>query len=92
MAAESDRQRIASSIGELEVVYGWNSWLSVEPNGHPAQRAIVRSRRGLAELLIAAGVPEREARTAAAPLWKERPLDSGQGEADPWSSPWKRHE
>jgi len=37
-------------------------------------------------------VPEREARTAAAPLWKERPLDSGQGQADPWSSPWKRHE
>jgi len=51
VAAESDRQRFTSSIGELEALYGWNSWVSVEPNGRPAQRAVVRSRRGLAELL-----------------------------------------
>ena len=92
MAAGSDRQRFTTSIGEVEVLYGWNSWVSVESNGRPARRAVVRSWRGLAELLTAAGVPEPEARSTAGPLWRERPLDSGHGEAEAWSSPWKRHE
>ena len=92
MATGSDRQRVATSVGELEVLYGWNSWVSVEASGRPAQRAVVRNRRGLARLLAAAGVPDHEARSAAGPLWRERPLDAGQDEADPWTSPWKRHE
>jgi hypothetical protein len=90
MGGDADTYLVDTSAGEVTVHYGWESWVTVEMRASPAQRAVVGSRGALERLLVAAGVPQTEARSLAPRLWKGRPKDAHRaGVSDPWMDPWK---
>jgi hypothetical protein len=92
MGNDADTYLVDTSAGELNVHYGWESWVVVHRKGSSAKRAVVRNRRGLERLLVDVGVPGIEARALAHGLWKGRPKEARRAAVDdPWENPWKRH-
>jgi hypothetical protein len=92
MANDADTYLVDTSAGEVNVHYGWESWVVVHRKGSSAKRAVVRNRRGLESLLVDVGVPGIEARAHAPGLWKGRPKEARRAAVDdPWENPWKRH-
>jgi len=75
MANDADTYLVDTSAGEVNVHYGWESWVVVHRKGSSAQRAVMRNRRGLERLLVDVGVPGIEARALAPGLWKGRPKE-----------------
>jgi hypothetical protein len=92
MPSDGDTYLVETSAGELTVQYGWNRWVSVRGSGLPTKSAVIGNRRGLVQLLVAAGLPEAEANSLATRLWKDRPRSAmRRAEPDAWDGPWKQH-
>jgi hypothetical protein len=78
----------ATSVGDVEVDYAYNSWVLAQCRGHSAQRQ-VRTSGELGELLIEVGVPMREARELGKRIWATRPADAELQAARPWEAMWR---
>lgn len=90
MVVGDDKHILGSSIGEVTVQWGFNSWVAATAAGSRTARAQVKGRGGLAELLVSVGLPADEAKSASRESWRMRPSSFAHGEADPWGSPWKQ--
>jgi hypothetical protein len=78
----------ATSVGDVEVDWAFNSWVHAQCRGRAAQRQC-RSAAELGELLIEIGIPMREARELGARLWSSRPSDATLRAARPWEAMWR---
>ncbi len=78
----------ATSVGDVEVDYAYNSWVLAQCRGRSAQRQ-VRTGAELGDLLIEVGVPMREARELGKRIWGSRPADAELRAARPWEAMWR---
>jgi hypothetical protein len=72
-----------SSLGQLEVQFGWSDWVSIttprSSGASFAARRLVSVEEDMADLLASFGLPQPEAESLARELWRHRP-HSGEGQ------------
>jgi hypothetical protein len=72
---------VESSLGHLEVQFGWSDWVSIttprSSAGSFAARRLVPTQEDLGDLLASFGLPRLEADTLARELWRHRPNSDG---------------
>jgi hypothetical protein len=70
-----------SSLGHLEVQFGWSDWVSIttprSSGASYAARRLVFVEEDMADLLASFGLPQPEADSLARELWRHRPSSEG---------------
>jgi hypothetical protein len=74
-----------SSVGRIEVVWGWNRGVSVRTDRGKVVSGLVSRTADLTKLFERAGVLEPEATALAKQAWRRKPRARWQGEASPWN-------
>lgn len=87
MVATGEEQIVLeTSVGRLEVVYGWHNLVSVRGEKGARADGLVRRRGDLARLLEQAGLGSAEAQAVTPGVWKRRPRGRHAGVPDPGDS------
>jgi hypothetical protein len=75
-----------SSLGHLEVQFGWSDWVSIttprSSGASFAARRLVFVEEDMADLLASFGLPQPEAGSLARELWRHRPHPHEAGELE----------
>jgi hypothetical protein len=75
-----------SSLGHLEVQFGWSDWVSIttprSSGASFAARRLVFVEEDMADLLTSFGLPQSEADSLARELWRHRPSSEGSEELE----------
>jgi hypothetical protein len=72
---------IESSLGHLDVQFGWSDWVSIttprSSGASFAARRLVSHEEDMSDLLASFGLPQPEADSLARELWRHRPSSAG---------------